>query len=648
MADLIQELAYEQLHQDLVELKATLEDLPQLTADNLPHVVDRKHLNVTVDNPEQKVTGTVKISDEISANITNLPEIIEKLDGLITEVKNSKTEEVFVKNPVVIRDLGEVSHLLNKLVEKDTSVKVAAPVVNVPDSVKVNNWPTDAKKPIAVRLSDGQRFINQLANIIAGGGGIQSGLIVDGSVKVVNPDGSNVASNALTDAELRASPVPVDIGNASVTISGPVTVSNEVEVTNDTGNPIPVSASSLPLPTGAATSAKQDTGNTSLSSIDGKVPSKGQATMANSTPVALASNQTAIPVGSSALFEVTGSVTSATTIFTQDVSSYNGVSVQLTAPVAWSGVTVAFEVSNDNTNWQPIYMQASNSIVTNVTTTTFTGIYFGALRSHKYFRVRVSSYTSGTVAATAEFSANTPAYHTVNVDSEILLGQGDTISNGSMPIIGNGVYNGSSWDRLRSATSATGTTGTGLLGAASLVLGTTNYSSSRAAIAVGDADSGIGVPANAIYYYNGSNFDRVRGSATNGLKVDLSSTAANSTAIKVDGSATIQPVTSVAANNSYGQSLSLANGVTATLVNIASSTAGYKIRGLNCTGNGDGYFFIQVAGVTILSGRTRWSHPTVYISLPNPVSVTTASAVTLKVTNESGSTADYEGTLLGE
>lgn len=34
----------------------------------------------------------------------------------------------------------------------------------------------------------------------------------------------------------------------------------------------PVSASSLPLPTGASTSTKQDTGNTSLASIDGKLP----------------------------------------------------------------------------------------------------------------------------------------------------------------------------------------------------------------------------------------------------------------------------------------------------------------------------------------------------------------------------------------
>src|SRR5207249_2083909 len=39
----------------------------------------------------------------------------------------------------------------------------------------------------------------------------------------------------------------------------------------------PVSAASLPLPSGAATSARQDTGNTSLASIDGKLPALGQA-----------------------------------------------------------------------------------------------------------------------------------------------------------------------------------------------------------------------------------------------------------------------------------------------------------------------------------------------------------------------------------
>jgi hypothetical protein len=52
---------------------------------------------------------------------------------------------------------------------------------------------------------------------------------------------------------------------------------------------VPVSAASLPLPTGAATSAAQTTAQTSLSSIDTKTPSLGQALAAASVPVILPS-----------------------------------------------------------------------------------------------------------------------------------------------------------------------------------------------------------------------------------------------------------------------------------------------------------------------------------------------------------------------
>lgn len=51
-------------------------------------------------------------------------------------------------------------------------------------------------------------------------------------------------------------------------------VGTEVKVTNT----VVVSAASLPLPAGASTGAKQDTGNASLASIDGKLPAGGLAT----------------------------------------------------------------------------------------------------------------------------------------------------------------------------------------------------------------------------------------------------------------------------------------------------------------------------------------------------------------------------------
>jgi hypothetical protein len=62
----------------------------------------------------------------------------------------------------------------------------------------------------------------------------------------------------------------------------------------------PVSAASLPLPTGAATSANQTTANTSLASLDGKLGSLGQKAMAGSAPVVIASDQSAIPIAASA------------------------------------------------------------------------------------------------------------------------------------------------------------------------------------------------------------------------------------------------------------------------------------------------------------------------------------------------------------
>lgn len=77
----------------------------------------------------------------------------------------------------------------------------------------------------------------------------------------------------------------------------------------------PISASTLPLPTGAATSALQTSGNTTLTTISGQLPAVlGQGTMAQSLSVVIASNQTAIPVSgtvASSQFYAQGSTTAA-------------------------------------------------------------------------------------------------------------------------------------------------------------------------------------------------------------------------------------------------------------------------------------------------------------------------------------------------
>lgn len=59
----------------------------------------------------------------------------------------------------------------------------------------------------------------------------------------------------------------------------------------------PISATSLPLPTGASTSALQTAGNATLVTISGQLPATlGQKTSANSLAVVVASDQSAIPI----------------------------------------------------------------------------------------------------------------------------------------------------------------------------------------------------------------------------------------------------------------------------------------------------------------------------------------------------------------
>lgn len=109
-----------------------------------------------------------------------------------------------------------------------------------------------------------------------------------GSVTTAAPTYSNGSYNAL-----------------SLTLSGLLRV-------DGSGVTQPISATTLPLPTGASTSALQTTGNSTLLTISGQLPTTlGQKAMAASLAVVIASDQTAIPV--SGTVSVTGFYAQAST-----------------------------------------------------------------------------------------------------------------------------------------------------------------------------------------------------------------------------------------------------------------------------------------------------------------------------------------------
>lgn len=111
-----------------------------------------------------------------------------------------------------------------------------------------------------------------------------------------------------------AGAVNIQDGGNSITVDGTIGINNFPS--NQA-----ISATSLPLPTGASTSALQTSGNTSLSNIDTKTPALGQATMLASTPVVIASNQTAIPVSGTVSANATLSAETTKVIGTINISA---------------------------------------------------------------------------------------------------------------------------------------------------------------------------------------------------------------------------------------------------------------------------------------------------------------------------------------
>jgi len=162
--------------------------------------------------------------------------------------------------------------------------------INPDGSINVDGISTEAKQDVGnTSLSSIDSKLNSVSNR----------LIVDGSqvtqpisaLSLPLPTGAATEAKQDTEiAKLTSIETILNSIDSGIPVTGPLTDSQL------RASPVPVSVASLPLPTGAATEAKQDVGNTSLSSIDSKLNTLGQKLSAGSVPVVLASDQSAINV----------------------------------------------------------------------------------------------------------------------------------------------------------------------------------------------------------------------------------------------------------------------------------------------------------------------------------------------------------------
>ena len=166
----------------------------------------------------------------------------------------------------------------------------------------------------------------------------------------------------------------------------------------------PISATSLPLPTGASTAANQTTGNASLSSIDSKLNSLGQKASAASMPVVIASDQSAIPVSGTVAVSSVGGTVAVTGPLTDTQLRASPV------PVSFSSAATTPTVTSVSVGTSTVTLAAANSarqklIIFNESGTLFVKLGTAASGSDYTYRLTANTLLEIDFAQTAAVTA---------------------------------------------------------------------------------------------------------------------------------------------------------------------------------------------------------------------------------------------------
>lgn len=248
-------------------------------------------------------------------------------------------------------------------------------------------------------------------------------------------------------------------GNSSLSsidskIPASLTVTSTRLLVDGSGVTQPVSAASLPLPTGAATSALQTTGNASLSSIDSKLTSPLAVSQSGTWNLNNISGTISLPTGAATSTNQTSQITQETTTATNTTSMLanqtNGTQkTQVTVlPADLAPATqniTAQDVASSSTT------QANGQPIVTGTPTANSAATF-AVASAESVEVEVTGTWTGTLVS--EMSFNGTTWFTRGVK---LAGLGWIASSFTQNFEGGGNISGTTFYRIRSTAAWTGT-----------------------------------------------------------------------------------------------------------------------------------------------------------------------------------------------
>lgn len=170
----------------------------------------------------------------------------------------------------------------------------------------------------------------------------------------------------------------------------------------------------------------------------------------------------ALMVGATGLTQAY-SLSAAGTTTVLNVEGYASVSVDIISNL--SGGAHQFQVSNDNTNWRFIRLATAQANDFASTPGSTGQIYAGSVMGAKYFRINITG-TTGTAAGTIHLSSAPPNLPVSGYVSNNADAVGVNTNTAIFPVVNNNlIFNGTSYDRLRSVINATNSTGTGIVAA---------------------------------------------------------------------------------------------------------------------------------------------------------------------------------------
>ncbi|HAB99250.1 MAG TPA: hypothetical protein DCE71_05460, partial [Parachlamydiales bacterium] len=248
-----------------------------------------------------------------------------------------------------------------------------------------------------------------------------------GNLRALSVSASGVLDVAgpLTDTQLRATPVPItgsiSVANNANGTPGSAVPSEATQVGGrdgsgnlralsvSTSGVLDVQASSLPLPTGAAT-------ETTLAAINGKLPNIGPQTSANSQSITFATNIPSLAVVENAItLDGAPAQTAVVNNILTDPSgaaataseNFRSASVQIVS--TGTGGTFIFEQSNDNVNFValPVFNAAlvTGVPITGAITATASQIIYTFPVRARFVRLRIATtITGGSIRAFSRFS----------------------------------------------------------------------------------------------------------------------------------------------------------------------------------------------------------------------------------------------------